>query len=956
MGMPKLSKVREILLYSETVTASDVRNFFDQVLKSRIPFLGFLDFSGIFSLNVVRLIITKKLNTIHFYVNEKRSLSELSLLVFPYKISEPMEIERVKSSLISVPKWFLLFGGQNFLDFTVKEKTQEINLRIVKFLGKFLGFGSAIDENGNKSTIISTSPEKFMMVDMAQNPAVFIDILDPIPKRMSVTSRYPIFEETGITVGVDNFDVFQHTLFVGASGTGKSKALYAMIKAIEAKYVDDVKIVVIDPHGEFVKSLSDYKIVNLIDNYIEPLDVGGIKTPLMTQLIAQLLASSVGQENKYSERVLFYSTHILSSIDKMDLRNISLLLTDSSRRAEFISECDNDEVKRFFDEEFNDIYIHHFNDAVLPILNFVGEYELYLGGEKIRENLFDLIAHNRITVVSFNPNFFGKNMINFLAGAVINQMYILAITEKLHQPTILIVDEFQRVETKVARDILAETRKFNLYFYMSMQYLGQMSKEVHDSVISNIRNIVAFKSNRQDATMLSSIMEIKIEESFKKARSQTELEESKKEMFVRLHQKECIVRLFDGKKYILPMKLKVVDVAKWGYKEVAQPEYTHLTPMQHKPGYKKPHAQNDQPEEQPQYTYSQSVQERSARKPSAQIDEEEESQPGEEEQPKKGKGPREAQDWSSFKMEKELEEEQEEKPEQQGEEEEVIRPQEKEVPFEEEPREEKEEPQEEKPSPRAKTRRSHAEAEIERLLQRKPKEIAEEEPSSDNEGISEVDRIINRNLKRKPGKKEEEEEPSAEAEPEDENAFVEEEQGSFEEEAPVQPSEEEERQIEEEPAEHEEEPAEQDELPAKRKAKVHEEEEAWEGEKPIQRKSQFHDDEEEPPKEEAEAPPKRRSLAERLRRIREESQSRMNLVRQSMKEREGHEEPPFEPAQEERVPARTKAKKEEEGEEPEGQGEEMPGKEPKAKSKPSKKVLPKPPAKKSAPKAKKKKK
>jgi len=51
-------------------------------------------------------------------------------------------------------------------------------------------------------------------------------------------------------------------------------------------------------------------------------------------------------------------------------------------------------------------------------------------------------------------------------------------------------------------------------------------------------------------------------------------------MFVRLHQRECIVRLFDGKKYILPMKLHVVDVARWGYKpsmELSSMDASHDT-------------------------------------------------------------------------------------------------------------------------------------------------------------------------------------------------------------------------------------------------------------------------------------------------------------------------------------------------------------------------------------------
>jgi len=154
-------------------------------------------------------------------------------------------------------------------------------------------------------------------------------------------------------------------------------------------------------------------------------------------------------------------------------------------------------------------------------------------------------------------------MIKFLAGAIINQMYILAITGKLKRPTLLVIDEFPRIETPIIRDLLAETRKFNLYSYLSMQYLGQLKKEVLDSIVSNVRNIISFKTNRHDATLVSSIMEIKLEEYFKKNRSTTELEESKKELFVRLHQQECVVRLFDGKKYLLPMKVKSVDCTSW---------------------------------------------------------------------------------------------------------------------------------------------------------------------------------------------------------------------------------------------------------------------------------------------------------------------------------------------------------------------------------------------------------
>ncbi|MEM4554797.1 MAG: type IV secretion system DNA-binding domain-containing protein [Candidatus Anstonellaceae archaeon] len=617
--------VREVHLYTEKIREDDIKNLFNQIVKSRLPLFGIFDFSDIFSPYFAKLIITRQNNTIRFFLKEKASLASLSALVFPFRLSEPVEFNQAEGFFTLPPRFFFITSSHDFLDFMLKENVVELHLYLSRMLGSNIGLGSAIDEKGKKMLIFVSNPSKFMLIDLEKNPSIYIELLEPIPKRMSTTSKYPVFEETGMTLGTDNFDVFQHTIIVGASGTGKTKCFYILLKAIEALHKDNVRMLVLDPHGEFVRMLHDKKIVNFVDNYVEPLEMGGQKTPLLTQLIAQLISSSIGQENKYSERVLFYSVHLLTELDKLTLTNISALLTDSAARAEFVSASSNDEVKRFFDEEFNDIYIHHFNDAVLPILNFVGEYQLYLGKEMKKESLLDLLKNNRVTVVSFDPHFFGKRMISFLAGAIINQMYILAITGKLQEkPTILAIDEFPRVENKVAKDILIETRKFNLYLYLSMQYLNQLSKEVYDAIIGNVRNIIAFKLSRQDATSISSIMEIKIEEFFKKNRTQTELEESKKEMFVRLHQRECIVRLFDGRTYLIPMKVKVVDMARWGWtdemdkkslmlaaqmEEKRRQEAERLKKLKEDEAAKQAAKQEEQPQQQPEPAISEPIQE-----------------------------------------------------------------------------------------------------------------------------------------------------------------------------------------------------------------------------------------------------------------------------------------------------------------------------------------------------------
>ena len=562
-------EVREMHLYSEKIEEEDVKNLFNRIIKTKFPILGFFSPSDILGINAFEIIIKRDSNTVRLYVKEKERLQNVSPLIFPFRLTDPSLLKISSGSFFPFPKLYIINGAKNdLLDFILKEGIEQLSLNITKIVGGFVATGTAIDVQGHKGQVTITNPQKFLKIDLEKNPSIYIELLEPLPKKMSTSSQFPIFEDNDMSLGVDNYDPFQHTLVAGTSGSGKSKALFVLLRSLQAKYGNNVRVVVVDPHGEFAQLFPESKIVNFIGNYIEPLDVGQEKSPMLTQLVSQLIASSIGQENKYSERVLFYATHLLTSINKLELNSISALLTDSSVKAEYVSMCDNDEVKRFFDEEYNDIHIHHFNTAILPILNFIGEYQLYLGKEKKRESLLDSIKQNKMTVVSFDPKFFGRRMISFLAGAIINQMYILAITGKLmDKPTILVVDEFPRVETRVTKDILSETRKFNLFAYLSCQYLGQLTKEVNDSIVSNIRNIIAFKINKQDATMLSSIMEIKVEEYFKQHRSTTELEESKKEMFVRLHQRECIVRLFDGVKYLLPMKLRIVDAARWGLKE-----------------------------------------------------------------------------------------------------------------------------------------------------------------------------------------------------------------------------------------------------------------------------------------------------------------------------------------------------------------------------------------------------
>jgi hypothetical protein len=552
----------ELTLYSNKVSPGEWKSFFTTLLKWKVPGLDFLDFTLLFPLRACEMVFVKKANTIRVFVKgDLERIKKLGPLIFPFRA---LEDKKNVSEIVQggFPFGLYVLRDVDMFQFLVKEQAQQLRIRVVPFLGKLIGFGSVIEEGNRKKGVILLNPEKFLEIDMEKNPSFFMELLDrPILKSVHMHSENPLFEIDEIKIGVENFDIFKHSLIAGMSGTGKSKFLEMFMKGIENKG-DDTRIVVIDPHNEF-SSLLKGDVVDYKQKHIEPLEIGGDASPMTTQLIVQLMISVIGEANKYSERVLFYAVYLLSEINKLSLENINLLLTDSAKRMEFASMAENDEIKRFFSVEFDDIYMHHFNTAVLPILNFISEYELYIGKKKNVVSLMDMIAKNRVTMVSFDPQFFGRRMIKFLAGAIIQQMYIFAITHKLKYKTILVIDEFPVVESLVVKNILSETRKFNLYLYLSLQYLGQVQKEILDSILTNVYNVITFRLSKSDAGYLSSLMDLKVEEFFKRRISPSELEEEKRRIFIDLKVRECVIRLFDGDKYMIPMKVKTVDVGKW---------------------------------------------------------------------------------------------------------------------------------------------------------------------------------------------------------------------------------------------------------------------------------------------------------------------------------------------------------------------------------------------------------
>ncbi len=556
-----IKDVREVGFYKENIEEKDIHELLETISKHHLPLLGLINFEWFFY-NFPKIYIKKVGNTFHMYIESKKEVKRISHLLFPFKISPPEEVELLRGK--GIPG--ITFARSNFIEFMLKGGFEEVHLKIYKILGRYIMKGSAISEENGQKTHFFADPIKFLKFNLLEHPSIYIEILQPLLKTFGLKSNEPLFETEDISIGLDNFEPVQHTLVVGESGSGKSVFLMMYILALLYKYGDNLRLIVIDPHGEFNQKLKiDGRfVVDYINYYIDPVQLPSSNdSPMYAQLITQLIMNTIGSENKYAERVAFHAVYLLLSIGKLNLSNLKELLVDELKRGEFLSETENEELKVFFDNEYNDIYTSHFNEAILPVINFISEYLLHMGkgGEEV--SLTELLKKHRLVTISFDPNKFSKNMIRFLSGSIMNTMYIEAITGKIKTPTMLIIDEFPRVTNQVLANILAETRKFRLFTTLATQYLSQLPKDILDAVISNVRNIIAFKLHKKDAELLSGAMNMKIEEYFLKNRSTTELEMERVDLFVRLHKREAVVRLFDGEKYFDPMVVKTVDANNW---------------------------------------------------------------------------------------------------------------------------------------------------------------------------------------------------------------------------------------------------------------------------------------------------------------------------------------------------------------------------------------------------------
>jgi len=328
-----------------------------------------------------------------------------------------------------------------------------------------------------------------------------------------------------VPVGIFDEDRLRHLYVIGKTWTGKSKFLQALM-------VNDIQqwkwIGVIDPHGDAIEEImmhipehrkDDVIIFDPTDEQypfcLNPLDVQEneskqILAKWFIDIFKKFFGANRNPKLEHVLRMIF-----LALLDKKDstLFDIIRALTDKDFRYDMIDAVNDDVVRNFWTNEFAG-WSQQFNtEAIMPILNKVGQLlsiDILKNIFASSENKLDLrkvMDESKILLIKLPKGKLQEEIMWFLGAMFVTKLFQTAMWRQSipkHEriPFFLYVDEFQNFATDTFNEILSEARKYGLSLSVAHQFVRQIPNNISDSLFGNVGTMVSFRLSSEDAKFI----------------------------------------------------------------------------------------------------------------------------------------------------------------------------------------------------------------------------------------------------------------------------------------------------------------------------------------------------------------------------------------------------------------------------------------------------------------------
>ncbi len=339
------------------------------------------------------------------------------------------------------------------------------------------------------------------------------------------TNYVAALEEKRFIFGFKRVDRRRHLYIIGKSGVGKSKLLELMLRQ-DIAYGHGLCLM--DPHGDVVEEMLNFIPENRIEDVvlIDPSDFNYPVSfnPLanvdpdfkhqLTQGLIEVMQKQFGANwTPRLEHVFRFTCLALLDYPHATMRGMISMLTDRNYRQKVVEHIDDDMVKRFWAIEFADWSEKFDTDAIIPLVNKLGQFlsnpmlRNIFGQKGNRIDLEKLMQEKKIILINVakgklgeeNSSFFGAMFITKIKQAGMSRA---GLPEKDRHDFYLYVDEFQNLVTETFENILSEARKYGLCLTVAHQYVSQLIPRVQAAVLGNVGSIIIFRVGGEDAVKL----------------------------------------------------------------------------------------------------------------------------------------------------------------------------------------------------------------------------------------------------------------------------------------------------------------------------------------------------------------------------------------------------------------------------------------------------------------------
>ena len=339
------------------------------------------------------------------------------------------------------------------------------------------------------------------------------------------TNYVAALEEKKFVFGINRIDRRRHMYIIGKSGIGKSKLQELMIRQ-DIAYGHGV--CVIDPHGELIEDILNFIPKERINDVciVDPGDVDFPSSfnPLanvdstfrhqLTQGLIEVLRKQFGSNwSPRIEHIFRFTVLALLYYPYSTMRGMISMLTNRNYRQKVTEYIQDDMVKRFWAVEFAEWSEKFDTDAIIPLVNKLGQFlsdpmlRNIFGQKENKIDLEKLMNEQKILLINLSKGKIGEENSSFFGAIFLTKikqagMARAKLESKDRHDFYLYIDEFQNIITDTFENILSEARKYGISLIISHQYVAQLLPKVQQAVLGHTGSIVLFRVGGDDATKL----------------------------------------------------------------------------------------------------------------------------------------------------------------------------------------------------------------------------------------------------------------------------------------------------------------------------------------------------------------------------------------------------------------------------------------------------------------------